>query len=48
MDPRPPFGSRRPIDRPGGYRGGYPPPALDRPIGKQRLSIDFVCLKIVF
>ncbi|XP_059060869.1 uncharacterized protein LOC131853831 isoform X2 [Achroia grisella] len=32
-EPRPSFGLRRPIDRPGGYRGNYPPPGLDRPIG---------------
>ncbi|XP_072942408.1 uncharacterized protein nompA isoform X2 [Epargyreus clarus] len=34
VEPRPTFGIRRPIDRPGGYRGGgYPPPAFDRPVG---------------
>ncbi|RVE48307.1 hypothetical protein evm_007058 [Chilo suppressalis] len=32
VEPRPIFGLRRPIDRPGGYRGSYPPPGLERPI----------------
>ncbi|XP_049876727.1 uncharacterized protein LOC126374255 isoform X3 [Pectinophora gossypiella] len=39
VEPRPSFGVRpvRPLppipERPGGYRGNYPPPGLDRPIG---------------
>lgn len=35
VEPRPIYPVRRPIERPGGYRGNYPaPPGLDRPIGE--------------
>ncbi|XP_050674382.1 uncharacterized protein LOC126971921 isoform X5 [Leptidea sinapis] len=33
VEPRPTYGSRRPADRPGGYRGNYGASGLDRPIG---------------
>ncbi|XP_038211604.1 uncharacterized protein LOC119832073 [Zerene cesonia] len=32
VEPRPTYGIRRPIERPGGYRGNYAPP-VERPIG---------------